>query len=125
MIEQWQRTLKCAIKCYATNNWTKVLPLVLLELRTTVKLDIGTSPAQMLYSTQLRIPGEFWVENTKQINQSDFVKHLRQAMHHQHSSKPLWNTKIDLPEVPELQNADFVFVRLDRVTASLTMSTNV
>ena len=77
--------LKFAIKCYALKNCTKVLPIIILGLRTTVKLDIGTSPAEMLYGTQLRIPTEFWIENTKQ----DFVKHLRQAMNHQHSSKPL------------------------------------
>ncbi|XP_072744006.1 uncharacterized protein [Anoplolepis gracilipes] len=49
IIERWHRSLKTAIKCQTTQNWTEVLPTVLLGLRTSIKDDIKASAAEMVY----------------------------------------------------------------------------
>lgn len=58
LIERWHRTFKAAIKCHANAEWTCALSIVLLGLRTNV-LDSGASPAEYVYGTTLRVPGEF------------------------------------------------------------------
>lgn len=63
ILERWHRTLKSAIMCHKTDgNWLEVLPTVLLGLRTCFKEDLKSSPAEMLYGSTLRIPGEFFLE---------------------------------------------------------------
>ena len=57
MIKRWYRSLKSAIKCYASKDWSFDLPHVLLGLGTTVKLDIRANLAELLYGMQLRLPG--------------------------------------------------------------------
>lgn len=114
MIERWHRTLKSSIKCYATNDWCFVLPLVLLGLRATVKPDIGASPAELLYGTQLRLPGEFFTQSKTKESQTEFVKKLRQAMSELRTAKPSWHSTEKPYIEPELQECKFVFVRTDR-----------
>ena len=56
-LAQWQR-LKNYIKCYASKNWNFALLLVLLGLRTTVKLDMNQSiinATQPIISLQKRL----------------------------------------------------------------------
>ncbi|KAH8266535.1 hypothetical protein KR026_004912, partial [Drosophila bipectinata] len=60
MIERWHRTLKAALKCVDPINWSSSLHLILLGLRTTIKSDIGLSPAEMVYGITLRVPGGFF-----------------------------------------------------------------
>ncbi|XP_011870093.1 PREDICTED: uncharacterized protein LOC105563257, partial [Vollenhovia emeryi] len=83
MIERWHRTFKAAIMCHNTPNWVDVLPTVLLGLRTHLRMDTKASPAEFLYGTVLRIPGEFFLEEDftpdPQIFVDDFRQHMRQV----------------------------------------------
>ena len=58
MIERWHRPLEAAIMCHSNREWSLSLSSVLIGLRTNV-LDIGASPAEFVFGTTLRIPGEF------------------------------------------------------------------
>ena len=51
LVEKWHRHLKAALMCVCINNtdWYFKLPTVLLGLRTTVRLDTGVSPAEVLF----------------------------------------------------------------------------
>ncbi|VDP95893.1 unnamed protein product [Trichobilharzia regenti] len=40
-------------------HWTESLPLILLGMRNALKTDAGCNPAELVYGTLLRIPGEF------------------------------------------------------------------
>ncbi|KAH8310176.1 hypothetical protein KR067_009353, partial [Drosophila pandora] len=60
IIERWHRTLKAAIMCKNQANWPQKLPIILLGLRTAYKPDIQGTPAQLVYGTTLRLPGEFF-----------------------------------------------------------------
>ncbi|KAH8340497.1 hypothetical protein KR074_006319, partial [Drosophila pseudoananassae] len=46
--------------CVDPINGSSSLHLILLGLRTTIKSDIGLSPAEMVYGTTLRVPGGFF-----------------------------------------------------------------
>jgi hypothetical protein len=64
IIERWHRTIKAAIMCRENPNWTVVLPSVLLGLRAAIKEDIQCSPAELTLGTELRLPGEFFLDST-------------------------------------------------------------
>lgn len=70
IVERWHRQLKASIKCHITENWTEVLPTVLLGLRTCFKEDLGCSVAHLLYGTTLRIPGELFTNSSSAPNPS-------------------------------------------------------
>ena len=76
MIERFHRSLKAAIMCHATLEWTRVLSTIMLGLRTNV-LDCGSSPAEYLYGTTLRIPGEFVQPEGPRSNPQSFVEEFR------------------------------------------------
>ena len=60
-VERVNRTLKVALKAQlATENWLDVLPVVLLGLRTVVRVDLNATVSEMVYGTQLRLPGQFF-----------------------------------------------------------------
>jgi hypothetical protein len=57
-VERFHRTLKAAIMCHAEQNLTEALPLVLLGIRASFKVDLQASVAELVYGEPLRIPGE-------------------------------------------------------------------
>ncbi|XP_035227064.1 uncharacterized protein LOC118199339 [Stegodyphus dumicola] len=59
LVERFHRSLKQAIRCHTAIHWVDVLPTVLLGLRTAIKEDLGSSSAEMVYGTNLRLPGDF------------------------------------------------------------------
>ncbi|XP_011858468.1 PREDICTED: protein NYNRIN-like [Vollenhovia emeryi] len=119
MIERWHRTFKAAIMCHNTPNWVEVLPTVLLGLRTHVRMDTKASPAEFLYGTVLRIPGEFFLQEDftpdPQIFIDDFRQHMRQVkpvpVAH-HYKKRVFRFK-------ELSVCSHVFLRKDAVKKPL------
>ena len=122
IIERWQRTFKAAIKCHNTNDWSEILPLILLGMRTTFKADISATPAEMLYGSTLRIPGEFLNNKltTDFSSEIEFLKELRRkidkvkptkASNH-HTSEKFFVQK-------ELGKCTHVFVRNDTVRKPL------
>ena len=53
---------------------------MLLGVRTAFKDDLQASPAEMLFGTTLRIPGEFFVMSSNPASAPGFVSKLRQLM---------------------------------------------
>ena len=61
MIERFHRQLKSSIKAYNNpNNWSEILPLVLLGIRNTLNADLQCTPSQLVYGTNIRLPGQFF-----------------------------------------------------------------
>lgn len=61
MAERTHRTLKQSIMARCTDGrWSDHLPWILLSLRTTPKVGIGVSPAEMVYGETISVPGEFF-----------------------------------------------------------------
>ncbi|XP_037959063.1 uncharacterized protein LOC119688458 [Teleopsis dalmanni] len=119
MVERMHRTLKAALRCHNSNDWTRTLPLILLGLRTSPKEDLGVSSAEMLYGNPLRVPGQLLSQKCQKPGETDFVSSLRNALAQlktingsRHGHHPVY--------VPnDLLTSKFVFVRVDRVRAPL------
>lgn len=119
LIERWHRTLKAAIKCYETNEWSNILPLVLLGLRTSFKEDINASPAELVYGETLRLPGEFFDETTSEPN-NEFIIQLRNYIQNLRPTQTSHHTNGKATFIQsELRNCTHVFVRNDTVRKPL------
>ncbi|CAK1591943.1 unnamed protein product [Parnassius mnemosyne] len=75
MVERMHRQLKAALMCHS-NTWTKVLPLVLLGMRSTLKEDIKTSAAELVYGEPLRLPGELIAPQKFTNNPADVMDYV-------------------------------------------------
>jgi len=119
IIERFHRTVKAAIKCQNDENWTKILPIIMLALRNVYKEDIKATPAEMVYGTSLKMPCDFF-ENIKVDDFStEFVQHLRELME---KIQPVpasnhANNKVFVQS--DMQTCTHVFVRDDSVRAPL------
>ena len=60
LVERFHQQLKSALKASShSDNWTDMLPLVLLGIYMTLQKDIHCTTAELVYGTILRLPGEF------------------------------------------------------------------
>lgn len=119
MIERFHRSLKAAIMCHENPKWTETLPIILLGLRSSFKPDIDSTPAQLVYGTTLRLPGEFVAPSNDKSCTSEFVKNFTHTMH---TLVPTNTVHHDTPKVfvsADLKRTTHVFIRDDTVRASL------
>lgn len=114
MIERWHRSLKAAIMCHNTNDWVDVLPMVLLGLRNSIKDDIKTSAAEMVYGTTLRVPGEYFAAEEQMGCPEMFAQKLRERMRRVRSKPTAHHIKPKIFIHKELEECTHVFVRVDR-----------
>lgn len=119
MIERFHRTIKAALTAQETTHWSAKLPIALLALRNTVKLDIGLAPAEMVYGTTLRLPGELFHPAPPTPRLPEFVVTLRDTMcaivHFALSPAPAakHNTRRSVFVHNELPNVSHVFLRVN------------
>lgn len=118
LVERLHRRLKELLTCYAA-NWHTYLPSILLGLRAAPRDDTGISCAEMLYGQPLRIPGEMQNESGIVTDTTKFVKDLRQTLSKLRPA-PFVNKRKDKAFVhKDLQTCSSVYVRVDKVKASL------
>lgn len=119
LVENWHRPLKAAIKAHKNNSWTEVLPTILLGFRASLKEDLNATPAELVYGSTLRLPGDFFDSSTSIKDPSIYVAKLRE---HFQSFKPK-PTKVHSRNTvfvhKELDKCSHVFVRCDTVRRSL------
>ena len=119
MVERLHRQLKSAIKCHENEGWAEVLPIVLLGIRAAIKEDLRTTPAELLYGTTPRLPGEFFQSDNTKENNSEFAKVLRRKMSR---LKPVPGTSHGTRKTfifKDLSTSPWVFVRHDAVRGPL------
>ncbi|XP_064541240.1 uncharacterized protein YagA-like [Drosophila montana] len=80
MVERWHRSMKAALMCNPQTPWTKLLPTVMLGLRTCFKEDLQASTAEMLYGCTLRLPNEYFYDLDAPSNPCHFVSQFRTDM---------------------------------------------
>lgn len=120
IIERWHRTFKAAILCHEPNRWIYNLPSILLGLRVAYKPDVNASPAELVYGTTLKIPGEFFDNERQPPMDSEIVNQFREAMR---KLRPTNTTHHTVPKTfvsKSLATATHVFVRNDSVRSSLS-----
>ena len=81
MVERFRRQLKASLSARLTGpNWVSQLPWVLLGVRAAHKEDVGASPAELVYGTELHLPGQFRNTTTDSPAVTPFLKDLKKAM---------------------------------------------
>lgn len=118
MIERFHRTMKAAIECHTT-NWSDALPIVLMGLRTAHKEDLDASPAEMIYGTTIKLPGEFFDEAKNDQLSSDFTQELRRVMEQLRPVPASNHSKEKIFIQKDLARCTHVFIRDDKVRAAL------
>ncbi|KZC05421.1 hypothetical protein WN55_05451 [Dufourea novaeangliae] len=118
MIERWHRTLKSALMC-SPKPWTEILSTVLLGLRTSYKEDILVSPAEMLYGTTLRIPGEFFINGDFAAEPPFFLEKHREFMRGLRPTPTAHHVKSRIFIPKDLHTCSHAFLRSDHVKAPL------
>ncbi|GFX01214.1 retrovirus-related Pol polyprotein from transposon 412 [Trichonephila clavipes] len=113
MIEELHRPLKSAIKCHATERWTEVLPIILLGLRASLKEDILCTPAELVFGTTIRLPGEMFDSSKPDDDVVNFVSKLKSHMQSLHPKPPKHHGKRPVFIHPGLLEATHVFLRRD------------
>ena len=116
LVERFHRSLKTALtaRCQG-HNWKKHLPWVLLGLRTTPHAALGTSPAEALYATPIRIPADSLPGSPTPQSWEDL-----------HQSVDEWQPPVVTYQArqsylpPTLGSAPFVFLRIDHHKPPLT-----
>lgn len=119
MVERFHRQLKAALKAHEDpSRWSEQLPLTLLGIRSTIKEDLSCSPAELVFGTTLRLPGQFITAERTDVDPSDYISRLRSHM----ASCTLTPTraKQGSTHVPrDLFSCSHVFVRVDSVRKPL------
>ena len=124
LVERFHRQLKASLTARLTGpDWGQQLPWVLLGIRSAHKTDIGASPAELVYGTQLHLPGQFRVPTSGNQMAAPFLEDLRRAMANLrptptsvHQSRTPEPTHIP----PALGSCPMVWVRRDGNRAPLT-----
>ena len=116
IIERFHRTLKAALMAKNNVSWSYELPIVLLGLRSTIKGDLKATPAEMIYGTTLRLPGDMFGNIQTHEPAEEYVKQLTMAMN---NLKILPIKHHDKPYTYDLQKTTHVFVRDDTVRAAM------
>ncbi|XP_076029780.1 uncharacterized protein LOC143018305 [Oratosquilla oratoria] len=123
MVERFHRQLKGALYAHALNNklWSVALSLVILGIRTSLKVDIGHSPAELVFGTTLRLPGEFVADvphsNSCTPHELSFL--LNETMAKLHPIPPRHAKSPGTFVSQDLLQFTHVFVRTDAVRKAL------
>ena len=100
MIERFHRSLKDSLRAHLDHiHWMDHLPLVLLGIRSAVKTDLDCSPAELVYGSTLRLPGQLVVKDPVTLpDTNDFVDRLRLKMSDlAHTQPRMPNTQSYIP----------------------------
>lgn len=119
MVERFHRSLKSAIRCHATTEWIDVLPTVLLGLRASVKEDLKTSAAELVYGTPIRLPGEFFINENPPESPQIFIEKLREHMRKIRPTPTAYHTNPKVFSYKDLFSCSHAFVQVDAVKKPL------
>ena len=79
LVERYHRVLKASLKAQSNpNEWYSNLGWILLGLRSAVRDDFEFSPAEMVFGTSLRLPGEYFSTPNHHVSPAEYVSQLQQ-----------------------------------------------
>ena len=119
LVERFHRRLKeslLAICGENPNKWYWRLPASLLAIRTTLKQDIGSSPADLVYGEGLCIPGDLMdatlpSDDTIRRRRTSTLASLRLEVARMQPTPTSAHRQPSIHIPPELANASHVFIR--------------
>ena len=92
----------------------------MLGIRTTVKEDLGCTPAELVYGTTLKLPGQLVAPTTQDavMDPANYIHRLRRYMADINPVQTRPQTTASYVP-PDLQNCTHVFIRCDATRPSL------
>ena len=122
MVERLHRRLKEALRCRLVGpNWYQQLPWILLSLRSTVKEDLQTSPAELMFGQVLTLPGDYFPHQQQPLEVPELLQQLRNNTAQTAPVPPLSHgPKVQPPTRPLPPGTEFVFVRKGGIKKSLS-----
>lgn len=110
MVERFHRFLKSGLMAHK-KDWMDVLPIVLLGIRTQVKEELMASPADLMFGTNLSLPGDLIADNDVPIDTNEFLAKLRIKMKVNRSglTRPPPNIQEFIPD--SLRQVKFVWLK--------------
>lgn len=121
LVERFHRQLKASIMARSgSRDWSEHLPVILLGIRNTIKEDLHCTPAELVFGTSLRLPGEMFVDSrtTGEVSPSSYVVRLKSFMERLRPSPPRFTSRPSHID-SALFSASHVFVRIDAVRKPL------
>ncbi|XP_066592925.1 uncharacterized protein [Prorops nasuta] len=103
----------------STKPWFEALPVVPLGLRTSFKEDLQAIPAEMLYGTTLRIPGDFFVSSDQPADPQIYVDRHRELMRALRPIATAHHNKARPFILKDINTCTHVFLRNDAVKRPL------
>ncbi|KAI5731471.1 hypothetical protein M8J77_010485 [Diaphorina citri] len=122
LVERMHRTLKASLMCRldsSSSSWSLELPAVLLGLRAMYKEDLDASPANLVYGTSLRLPGEYFESPQPGIPSSEYAQKLHSIFENLRPKQTAWHGNTKSFSHPHLDKCTHVYLRLDGVKPSL------
>ncbi|XP_078252912.1 uncharacterized protein LOC144592254 [Rhinoraja longicauda] len=115
MVERFHRQLKASLCARLTGpDWADQLPWVLLGIRTAPKADLGTSSAELVYGSPLRVPGDIIPLSSPLPSSIPLVLASLRARVGSLAPGPASSHGSTAVHVPaDLQDCEFVFLRRD------------
>ena len=119
LVERFHRRLKESLNALATEEpekWFWKLPCSLLAIRTTLKPDIGASPADLVFGEGLAVPGELigsphMSDNEERRHRERILDHLRLEVARIQPTQTSAHRRPSVHLPDELQTSTHVFVR--------------
>ena len=128
LVERFHRRLKESLNALATDepdHWYWRLPCSLLAIRTTVKPDIGASPADLVFGEGLAIPGQLLSHHPSDDNSEDAHRrnlldnlHLEVARVQPTPTSAHRRPRVHIPD--ELRRCTHVFIQRGGVRPTLS-----
>lgn len=120
LVERFHRQLKSSLKAVDPLHWSEALPLVLLGIRSSYKVDIDCSAAEMVFGCTLSLPNDFIspAPDDSIPDPSNYVSRLKQ---HMSKLQPALTRPSSHPVQvhPDLSKCTHVWIRTDAVRKPL------
>ena len=123
VFNRWRRTVRDTIQDVARSDWVDILPTVLLGLRTSIRQALDASPAEFLYGTAIRTPGDFIEPRKTPLDTALKTKDAKIFLGaHQDRMNQLLPVPVKYKQkaksfaYPELENCTHVFLREEDTT---------
>ena len=114
MVERLHRQLKASLKARMTTaDWMMELPHVLLGIRTSWRVEPDCSPAELVYGSTLRLPGEMIQTSDPRATQPTtvFARSLQGAMQRATPTVPQYHGNHPNQVPTDLAKTGFVYLR--------------
>ena len=121
MCKRFNKQSKTSLRAFPDSDWVTNWPLVLLNIRSSLKEDLGCSAAQLALGTSVCLPDQYFDEvQVNNLSPFEYFDRLNCFISSLHSVPPKPVADSSLYVDPALQQADYVFVRNDATRPPLT-----